>query len=146
VCGCFAKWLLTHDPLGTWDSGGSNIYLTKKDRGSSLLEMGTVWDFDSIFRNSQNYARIHLEGIFYFPELLKHEEFVEAYRTIFNEIKNQVIVDLQSKFDAFNADGYNSSIVTNGARWGKETRVFEQNTSSIINFFDAQIAWLDEQL
>ena len=46
----FARWMLAHDIMGTWDSGGSNLYVMKYDNTeNSLLQMANMWDFDTIF-------------------------------------------------------------------------------------------------
>ena len=69
----FAKWLLAHDILGTWDSGGSNLYVMKYDNTEkSLLQMCNLWDFDTAFKMEQTaFSRYHTGSIdFYFPKLL----------------------------------------------------------------------------
>ncbi len=56
----FARWVLTHDLLGTYDSGGSNMFLSKYDNtDASKFKMETLWDFDSIERMEAEWANIH---------------------------------------------------------------------------------------
>ena len=56
----FAKWLLLHDIIGTYDSGGSNMYLSLYD-SLSKVRMVSPWDFDSSLNpeNKSSWARIH---------------------------------------------------------------------------------------
>jgi hypothetical protein len=46
----FARWLLAHDILGTWDSYGSNLFIARYDTLDSKVRMPVLWDFDTIFR------------------------------------------------------------------------------------------------
>lgn len=66
----FAKWLLAHDILGTWDSCG--VYLTKKNSTDSLLKMGLLWDFDSTYTYKEDFAGIH--NSYYFYDLLNKSD------------------------------------------------------------------------
>lgn len=67
----FAAWVLAHDILGTWDVGGSNLYMTKyDDTPDSKFKMGPLWDFDSNTRMGGNsFSRYHTDVDFYFPML-----------------------------------------------------------------------------
>ena len=66
----FATWLLAHEILGTYDAGGSNIYLTWYDN-SSKIEMGNIWDLDTNYMVGDNWACIHEWTGFFFPAMLK---------------------------------------------------------------------------
>ena len=46
--------------MGTYDSGGSNLYIMKyDDNSSSLFQMGNLWDFDTIFKVEKgSFSRI----------------------------------------------------------------------------------------
>ena len=55
----FARWLLTHDILGTWDSYGSNLFIARYDTLDSKVRMPVLWDFDTIFRMEGAWANIH---------------------------------------------------------------------------------------
>ncbi|MBO4823261.1 MAG: CotH kinase family protein [Clostridia bacterium] len=142
----FAKWLLAHDILGTWDSGGANIYLTKKDSANSLLMMGPLWDFDTIFMQQNDFARIHNEHVFYYPDLLNRSEFTEVYRDTFDDVKDEIITDLQDKLSLLDSETYNQLLTINNARWNKSGRTLEQSIDVITNFFTEHLAWLDEQI
>lgn len=64
----FARWFLAHQILGTLDVLGSNIYLLKPD-DSSKIQMGPLWDFDSILTTDSTFTA--LANSHYFKYLLK---------------------------------------------------------------------------
>lgn len=90
-CGSFAKWILAHDILGTKDSGGSNLYVSKYDE-NSLLEMPNLWDFDSNFCMDINeFSAYHYRDYdFYFPRLFNNSnnEFRNRYKELWNSINS----------------------------------------------------------
>ena len=66
----WARWILAHDILGTWDSWGSNIYITKYDNTNiSKLMMPNLWDFDSNFWMTDSWANAHVSDTHYFKKL-----------------------------------------------------------------------------
>lgn len=105
----FASWLLAHDILGTWDSGGSNLYVTKRDStDGSRLEMGCLWDFDSSREMGVNtFSRYHMMRDFYFVDLLENKDatFRRAYRGKWDEVKATLLSDI----DGF-VNGYAASM------------------------------------
>ena len=52
-----ARWLLAHQLLGTLDSAGSNTFFIRHNN-RSLLEMGPLWDFDSVFKISGKWTSV----------------------------------------------------------------------------------------
>ena len=78
-----ARWILLHDLLGTYDSGGSNIFVARKDRRpASLMRMPTGWDMDSSMRYPDQWSRTHTEkGIFIYHLFANKQcqDFVEVY-------------------------------------------------------------------
>lgn len=80
----WASWLIGHDILGSWDSGGSNLFLKKKDNtNESLLEMTTLWDFDGIMRYYDKWPRIHTDNFFYYPQLINNQNM--AFNDVYAE-------------------------------------------------------------
>lgn len=94
----FAKWVLIHDILGTYDSAGSNMYLYKESFGNqesedTKLKMGTPWDFDSMFMTSDNeWGRHHTDwsNLFIYPQLFKNNEFCQKYLELYNKYSDKV--------------------------------------------------------
>lgn len=64
-----ARWLLAHQLLGTLDAGGSNMFIIRRD-SLSRLQMGTLWDFDSILRVSGSFTPIMSRH--YFKQMLQY--------------------------------------------------------------------------
>lgn len=90
-CDSFARWLIGWDILGGGDAGGSNMFLVKRD-AASALEMGPLWDFDSILLTPSDWAAMH-KGPFIFPILLNSSNgaFRRAFVDMWNERGPQAI-------------------------------------------------------
>ena len=142
----FAKWLMAHDILGTWDSGGSNLYVMKyDDTDSTKLQMCNLWDFDSSFKMAQNaFSRYHT-GVsdFYYPKLLdnSNKAFLNAYRQLWNEKKDSIydhlVTFLSSYPDSDEGKALQLSINEYNKRWGSTYDTLIENAGDIM-------AWLDE--
>lgn len=93
----FVKWILLHDIIGTFDSGGSNMFLTVNDC-KSKVKMATPWDFDSAFNleNKGSLSRIHDDRIFYYPYLFTNSNpyFVEQYHKIWTAYKDKIFTEI----------------------------------------------------
>ena len=149
----FARWLLIHDLLGTWDSGGSNIYMTKYDNTpDSKIRMSTPWDFDSNYRMEKAWARIHNDTRYgYFPSLLTSEntEFLRSYKTQWADVKGSVQHELSTELPALQArqgDAINASRRLDAARWGSTYTSVEANITTAENWFAARIPWLETNI
>ena len=97
----FARWILAHDILGTWDSGGSNLYVMKYDNSeNSLLQMANLWDFDTCFSMNKNeFSRYHDATYdFYYHYLFNSSNkiFSDTYKQLWNEQKTSVLNELIS--------------------------------------------------
>jgi len=95
----FAKWVLAQDILGTRDSGGSNLYITKYDStNNSLLEIPCLWDFDSNFQIKLGFfSKIHDNAYdFYYHHLFNssNKAFIRAYKTLWNRIYPTLLTDM----------------------------------------------------
>lgn len=148
----FAKWMLTHDLLASWDSGGSNMYMTKYDNtSSSKMRMGPVWDYDSIFWSREKYktdtfARIRYEGHFYMSYLAEDADFQRLYREEFNAVKNKVRTSVSELFEFFKSETYATLLQREKQRWG--TGIVDQAAEEelILAWFDEHIAWMEENV
>ena len=112
----FAKWILIHDILGTDDVAGCNRFLCKKDYDekepyTSKLEMGPVWDYDSMFR-SDTWSSLHTSNWFYFPILFNGEDFKYEYVKLWQNIKPTIKQKIQ--------EGMNTAIQ-------KYSHIFDEN-------------------
>ncbi len=79
----FARWILLHDLLGTYDAAGSNIFVVRKNRDvSSLMRTPAGWDMDQCMKYPELWSKTHRERGIFFSRLFENEEcldFVETY-------------------------------------------------------------------
>ncbi len=110
----FASWLLAHDILGTWDSGGSNIFITKYDStAATKFTMGNLWDFDMIESMEGTWARVHEDrNAFFYPVLLSssNKAFTQAYIDRWHEVGNTVIDSIMERLDRMKSSSLLRSI------------------------------------
>lgn len=147
----FAAWMLTHDVLGTSDGAGSNIFLYKKDYDpaaptATKLRLGPVWDLNSAFRRPGAWSTIH-QNDFYFDYLFKRQDFVEAYKAKWAELRENLY-----GFAAHKAD---SIAVACGAAVNQSRELTEEltqypyvsiedNVTEVKDWFAERIPWMDE--
>lgn len=146
----FVSWILAHDILGTWDSGGSNLYLMRYDN-NSLLQMANMWDFDTIFwMNKDSFSRYHTESYdYYFPLLFNNVNttFLYAYINKWNKIKNiipQQIIDFIKEFaDSEEGKALQLSREYYTKRWNKELTTVSEDVEKVTDWFNNHLPWLD---
>lgn len=150
--GSFASWLLAHDMMGTWDSGGSNLLVMKYDNTTStLLQMANMWDFDTIFwMDKGSFSRIHTGQVdYYFPALLnnKNKAFVKAYKQKWNETKDiipqQIINYIKSFAESEEGKALQKSREYYTKRWDKELTTVDEDVAEMIDWFENHIPLLD---
>ena len=98
----FIDWFIVNEVFKNVDSGYSSVYFYK-DKGG-LLKMGPVWDFDL---SSGNYGHLqedmrgpegwytslyYKNTVFYY--LMQYDEFRLALKTRWNEVYDDVILDI----------------------------------------------------
>lgn len=149
----FAAWLLAQDILGTYDSGGANIYLTKYDSSDTTkIAMATLWDFDSAFRNNDKWARIHESNFFYFPLLLSSDNktFAHCYYQLWQEMRDSIFGQMEQFLQDFtNSDEcrkMNYSRILDGHRFNCLQPTAQRNVSDAIAWFNRRRAWLDANI
>ena len=98
----FAKWMLGHDILGTYDGWGSNMYFAKFDKSAdSKIFMPCMWDFDTMaWTESQNsWVTAHTRsGCSYFPYLFENTcdtTFTATYCALWNAQGLQLISQIE---------------------------------------------------
>lgn len=101
----FARWLLAQDIMGNVDGHGSNMYVAKQDYDpsdpkSSKLRMPTLWDFSGIFTVADSaWSNQHVWDSFYFPQLLRHDRFVEEYLKAWDEVSPTFMDSVNAAYD-----------------------------------------------
>lgn len=146
----FTKWILGHDILGSWDGGGSNLYLSKYDRSSSSkIKVGPLWDFDSMYMMSDQWSNLH-NGFKRFNAFYSNIDspFMTAFRNFWDEKGeeifsglNEMIEDLK---DAEKWAPYDLSSVENVKRWEYSWRpstALDASSKAEI-WFNSRYIWL----
>ena len=147
----FARWLLTHDILGTWDSYGSNLFVARYDSIDSKVRMPVLWDFDTIFRMEGAWANIHRER-FFFHFLLASEDdtFRRAYLWLWNEVHQEVFDGMLSYIDSYaaseEASAVDASMRLDAERWNSGYTCLGDHLDKARAWFRSREAWLDERI
>lgn len=147
-----ASWLLAHDILGTWDSGGSNLYMTKyDDTPESKLVMGNLWDFDTSRQMKEKFSRYHSGADFYFESLfnssnhLFNNKYVLTWLNIKNNL-NTAINERLSDFSTKNSTAINASRRFVCDTYGNSYVSVASNLATQKNWFSTQLAWLEKTI
>lgn len=148
----FASWILAHDMLGTWDSGGSNLYVMRYDDApESLLQMANMWDFDTCFRMEKGkFARIHSADVdFYYGHLFNSDNkaFVKAYKQKWNEVKENVPQQIVQYVQTFAESAEGRALQTSreyySQRWNKELTTVAEDVSELVAWFEEHLPLLE---
>lgn len=150
--GSFAAWLLGHDILGTYDSGGSNQYFTKRDSSSaSPVEMGCMWDFDSSLSRLLNskWSRIHTG---YFASLLssRNKMFARSYKEQWRELEADIFDGIKSLLDSVSKGSRSTalaaSIELDNKRWGNNNPALSLSVEHARSWFNTRRQWLEKNV
>lgn len=144
----FATWLLTHDLLGSEDSGGSNIFLTKKDSLDSLIKMGPTWDYDSILKTPSNqYYRIRYENHFYYNRLVNYQPFTTEYNSMFLAKKDVLITSLIDYVsNTINLEDLASNILIDNDRWSVTADTPSERLDDIVTYLEEKIEFIQSNI
>lgn len=151
----FARWMLAHDIMGTWDSGGSNLYVMKYDNTeNSLLQMANMWDFDTIFSVGEyKFSNYHNGDYdFYYPALFNssNKTFIKAYQQLWNEIKPTLFEQLTDFINQYAASEEAKALQLSREqytkRWNYELDSVDKNAQDAIAWFSTHLSFLDEAI
>ena len=147
----FARWLLAHDILGTWDSYGSNLFIARYDTLDSKVRMPVLWDFDTIFRMEGAWANIHRERFFFHHMLASVDDtFRRTYRELWNERRNDVFEGMLSFIEEFaaseEASAVDASMRLDAERWNSGYTCLGDHLDKARAWFRSREAWLDERI
>ncbi|MDE7455609.1 MAG: CotH kinase family protein [Prevotella sp.] len=151
----FARWMLAHDIMGTWDSGGSNLYVMKYDNTeNSLLQMANMWDFDTIFNVGEyRFSNYHNGDYdFYYPALFNssNKTFVKTYKQLWDEIKPTLLEQLTDFINQYavseEAKALQLSREQYSKRWNYEVDSVDKNAQDAIAWFSTHLKFLDEAI
>ena len=149
----FATWLLAHDILGTYDSGGANIYLTKFDNtNTSKITLSTLWDFGSIMKSEDCWARIHTDSFFYFDQLIHNSNntFISTYLELWNKKSNQLFDKIIQFLNDFSVSSTAMALAKSrpydAQRWGYEASTVEENIQQALAWFTYRKQWMSQHV
>ncbi|MDE6618291.1 MAG: CotH kinase family protein [Clostridiales bacterium] len=146
----FAKWMVAQDLLASWDAAGTNMFLVKKNStAESKLTAALIWDFDGAFSEPSvnNFSDIRQKPYFYCVPLLKKQSFVEIYKSLFEEVKDNIISDISINAQKVNADGYNFLISVENTRWiDANYNTFENQIANNINWMQRHLDFLTDNI
>ena len=131
----FARWLLTHDIIGSSDTAGSNIFLAKyDDTADSKITMPLLWDLDSSFKDPYSWAGIHTSGYGVFPSLFRSPSpaFTQSYIGLWNEKSEYVFEE---------ADAFLTSFLQS-----EKFRSLERSRQLMMKLFDRDDSTWDEDV
>ena len=147
----FARWILTHDILGTWDGAGSNIFMYKYDNtDTSKIFMSSPWDFDSNYMiGSEDWASQHFGMRGYYDILFQHADFYEYYRLLWHKLSDNLIEKLSEQFANLRnnyAENINLAREYDATRWEIDYKTVEYELDSAMQWFEERRQMLNTQL
>ncbi len=149
--GTLSRWLLGHDILGTLDSQGSNIFISKYDRTeASLLRMACLWDFDSAFMTPGRWATIHRDRYFPWPTISPDSSFLRAYVSQWQRVRGRVLEDVADVLDSIAASPEGRGLALSRrhdcALWDVPYRSPEEDAADARAWFSERVEWLDSAI
>ena len=147
----FANWLMVHDIMGTWDAGGSNMFIYKNDLNlnnilSSRMKMGPIWDLNSAYSKENEWSGIHIDWALKYEILFRMEDFRQMYIDRWNEI-SPVLVERTEQFMAAYmekyGEGLEQSFVLDEKKWGTNHGTVEQQHKFVLNWIKNRVEWMD---
>lgn len=149
------RWILLHDIVGTHDSGGSNIFVARKNREpSSLMRMPVVWDMGSSMKYPENYSRTHTERGLFFYRLFANEQcqdFSIAYVSEWKHVCQSGAIEkmrqlLQSFPSSAVGQGLKRSYPLHTTRWHFGTADVDGMTQEALDWYAEREVWLDSHI
>ena len=147
----FARWILTHDILGTWDGGGSNIFMYKYDNtDTSKIFMSSPWDFDSNYMvGADAWSIQHNNKRAYIEMLFQHEDFYNYYKQLWKNVSNNLINHLSEIFQNFETtqgSSINLAREYDATRWNIKYKTVEYELDSAMQWFENRTKWLESHI
>ena len=149
----FAQWLLGHEILATADGAGSNIFMTKYDNSeASKFMLSTMWDFDTIMKNTGFWSNVHYLSDFYFSALLsnRNKAFAKAYVLHWNAVKHQLFNDLFAYLNSLIDTGLGAALQKSREmdlkRWRLRGPSIAENVTQAKAFFSKRREWMEQMM
>ena len=144
------RWLLAHDLIGTWDCGGTNKYLVKRDStAASKIEMPVLWDLGTAMMMDGDWSRLHTVE---YRSLFKSTDktMVKLYQRKWNAVKGVIAKQLRSDIKEFveseQGQGFAKSRPYDNARWGTNYASLDEYHDNIRNWISSRVVWLNKHI
>jgi len=148
----FAAWLLGHDILGTYDSGGANMYFTKYDNtDQSLIMMGNLWDFDSTERCAGTWSNLHVHTFpAYFYPANSNPDFTQAYLDKWEQVKGTIFDDMIGFINDYAASdegkAFDISNSLDAVLWGTGNPSVKDAANRSVAWYTDRRQWLEQAI
>lgn len=144
----FAAWLVAHDMLGTVDSAGSNMLLTRYNLDASTpIRMGNLWDFDSTEGTPGAWSNVHLHNFGkYFDS--PDKSFLTHYVYVYSQLSKTVFTDMIRAVNEFaisdKATPFERSLNLDNEMWGTKYNSGAWCARRSINWYGQRWGWMND--
>lgn len=150
-CESFARWILGHDILGSWDSLGSNMYYSRyDDKKSTLLRRPLMWDFDGSELTEGKWSNAHLDSTYKKLFESDNKTFSDSYFNLWmsegKDICRQMNLVLSDLGESSLSDFYSRSMKMTNSQWCFNFPSAAENTQRAISWFTSRQPWLEENM
>ena len=143
-------YALGHEILGTYDSAGANIYLTKNDNtDASKIKVALMWDFDTSETYATDWSNTKKERLKKFYTNSNHD-FTDALVSKWNTQGADIINSMVSFLNDYEASslcaGHDRSVLYDNTRWNQSNPTATESLERQKTYFPAKKAWLDSHI
>ncbi|MCH5175859.1 MAG: CotH kinase family protein [Prevotellaceae bacterium] len=147
----FAKWLLGHDILGTWDAGGSNRFFAKYDDGVFKIFIPCMWDFDSMAKMDNEWSKIHQDDIYY--KMLfqsTNSEFTDTYLNLWEDLSDDLFTEINQYFENVTRtnewDAVEFSLLLDQKRWNYKDCTLAKDAENVCKWLTDRRKWISNSI
>ena len=146
----FARWILIHDFLGSWDVAGSNVFMAKDNSTNSKIYMLTNWDFDSNFMQEDDWSKQHYADQAYISSLFRSTDrtFAYRYKALLDSISPLLWTSLENwikDIDSALGKQIDASRYCDSARWNFPWRRRVSDDYFVAKiWFELRLEWMNQ--
>ncbi|MBE6887826.1 MAG: hypothetical protein E7484_05345 [Ruminococcaceae bacterium] len=148
----YAGWLMVHDIMGTWDAGGSNMFMYKYDLNlnnifSSKMKMGPIWDLNSAYSKENEWSSIHVDWALKYEIMFRMPDFRQTYIDKWNELSPVLVEKTEEYMTEYMeqyGEGLQQSFYLDTAKWGTEHNTVRQQQQFVLDWMKNRVEWMNE--
>ena len=144
------NYALGHEILGTHDSAGANMYLTKNDNTSaSKIKVALLWDFDTSETYATDWSNTKKDRLKHFYTNANHDftdALVAKWQAEGASITNSMVSFLDAYENSALCAGHDLSVLYDNTRWNVSNPTATQSMERQKAYFPAKKAWLDSHM